>query len=178
MVTEGYVCSACGGSRFIEDAEGNIACAYCGTTYELASEKYECRVCGTVNPAEAKRCMQCGAQLGRQCPVCTHFNPPGATVCEECQTPLGAFTSIAMRQPQAGETDRRVERLVMSKNSDAAYMQNQRARLDAEEQARRARLAAQHAENRQQQKKIILIVSIGMAGFIVLVIVLAVLLGG
>lgn len=178
MVTQSYDCSACGGSRFTEDAEGNVTCAYCGTTYELAREKYECRVCGTVNPAEAMRCMKCGTQLGRQCPICTHFNPPGATACEECQTLLGAFTSITMRLPQSGETDRRVERLVMSKNNDAIYMQNQRARLDAEEQARRAKLAEQRSRNRQQQKQIMLLVGAGMAVFLILVVVLALVLGG
>lgn len=176
MTIESYVCSACGASRFRDDEEGNFICEYCGTVYELARHKYQCRVCSTVNPAEARRCMKCGSALGRQCPICTHLNSPGATECEECGTTLDALTSITTRTPQAGELNRRTERLVASKWGDAAYMQQERARLDAEERARLARIAEQRAINQQQQKQLVLYVGIGVAAFIVVIIVLAVLL--
>lgn len=170
---DGYVCSACGGSRFREDGHGNLLCDFCSTTYELAGQKYECRVCGTLNPAQAKRCMTCGSSLGRPCPICTHRNAPGVTVCEQCGTALDTYTSITSRLPESGETERRVGRLVESKWDDAAYMRAERTRLDAEERERLAHIAAQATENRHQQQQIIRFVLLGMGVFLALLVLLA-----
>jgi len=171
---EGYVCSACGGSRFRDDEHGNLICDFCSTTYELAGQKYDCRVCGTLNPAHAKRCMKCGSALGRLCPICTHLNALGATICEKCDTVLDTYSSITARLPVSGEPERRVERLVETKWDDVTYMHAERARLDAEERERLAWLAAQAAENQRQQQQLIKFVLIGLGVFLALLALVAV----
>jgi class 3 adenylate cyclase/tetratricopeptide (TPR) repeat protein len=47
-----------------------------------------CPNCQTVNPPEAKFCVECGKQLTLVCPNCGTVNPPAAKFCMECGTPL------------------------------------------------------------------------------------------
>src|SRR3982751_6691844 len=47
-----------------------------------------CQACGTENPASARFCMSCGAQLERRCPACSAVSPPQARFCMECGTAL------------------------------------------------------------------------------------------
>ena len=47
-----------------------------------------CNTCGTANPAAAKFCMSCGAQLERRCPSCGTPAPPEAKFCMSCGTAL------------------------------------------------------------------------------------------
>ena len=48
-----------------------------------------CPGCGTKNPASARFCMSCGAQLERRCPSCRAVAPPEARFCMECGGALG-----------------------------------------------------------------------------------------
>lgn len=50
-----------------------------------------CGKCGTTNPAGAKFCNNCGAQLGGsvKCPNCGHENAVGVKFCNNCGTKLG-----------------------------------------------------------------------------------------
>jgi class 3 adenylate cyclase/tetratricopeptide (TPR) repeat protein len=47
-----------------------------------------CNSCGSANPAEAKFCMSCGAQLERRCPSCGTPAPPAAKFCMSCGSAL------------------------------------------------------------------------------------------
>src|SRR5436853_2092798 len=59
-----------------------------------------CQSCGTQNPASARFCMSCGAQLERRCPSCGAAAPPQARFCMECGAPLGqASTAPAQVAP-------------------------------------------------------------------------------
>lgn len=171
-------CPVCGSTQLREDAPGGLVCAECGTVVESAADEQACPVCHTLNPAQAMRCMQCGSALGRLCAVCAHRNLPGVETCANCGTPLDTLAAVTTRMPQSGERQRHVERLVASKRDDTAYMQEQRARLDAEERERLFRLAEQQARHREEQRRMILYVGIGIALVIVLVafVVLALLL--
>src|SRR3954453_19068600 len=43
-----------------------------------------CAACGTENPAGARFCMSCGAQLQHRCPSCGTPAPPEARFCMNC----------------------------------------------------------------------------------------------
>jgi Predicted ATPase len=43
----------------------------------------QCPNCQTINPAQAKFCLECGYRLG-SCPICGTLNPAGAKFCMEC----------------------------------------------------------------------------------------------
>src|SRR4051795_11115653 len=47
-----------------------------------------CQSCGTENPAAARFCMACGAQLERRCGNCGTAAPPEARFCMECGSEL------------------------------------------------------------------------------------------
>src|SRR3954462_2848019 len=47
-----------------------------------------CQSCGTENPAAARFCMACGAQLERRCGNCGAAAPPEARFCMECGSEL------------------------------------------------------------------------------------------
>ena len=47
-----------------------------------------CAACGSENPAGARFCMNCGAQLERRCPSCGATAPPEARFCMGCGNPL------------------------------------------------------------------------------------------
>lgn len=157
-----------------------MACAVCGTVVETTASEQVCPVCHTLSPSQAARCMQCSSALGRLCPVCAHHNPPGVETCLSCGTPLDTFSAVTTRMPQAGARQRHVERLVAAKQGDAAYMHEQRTRLDAEERERLSRLAEQRARHQQEQRRMILFIGLGIAALILLLAIAGVvlLLGG
>src|SRR4051812_45478541 len=47
-----------------------------------------CHSCGAGNPAGARFCMACGAELERRCPSCGAAAPPQARFCMECGSAL------------------------------------------------------------------------------------------
>lgn len=177
MAIKRILCPSCGAAKFGRDAGGNLICSYCGAFYKAAGDETLCRICGTLNPPQARRCVICGVLLGRQCPACAHVNPPNAEHCEECGTPLDTLASIITRAREIGEDSAviRGERLTAIKHADLAYMYEQRARLEAEEQEQLARLGLQRLHAERQQRLLItlvlggLILLLGMGGVAALI---------
>ena len=72
-----------------------------------------CDSCGEVNPAGARFCMSCGAQLERRCPACGTPAPPGAKFCMACGAALDSppspspAPSPAVAAPRATPADER-----------------------------------------------------------------------
>src|SRR5438874_5268477 len=66
-----------------------------------------CPNCQTINPANAKFCLECGKRL-QVCPNCGTVNPSVAKFCIECGTPLrpkSEHTSpLPILQPVSEET--------------------------------------------------------------------------
>jgi hypothetical protein len=157
-------CPSCGASDFRHETDGSLICRYCGARYGPPQIEIACPVCTTLNPAEARRCMTCGTLLERLCAACAHLNPPEADLCESCGEPLDLLTSLATRARETGEerVPIRTERMAAIKQQDQRYMEEQRARLDAEERERLARLAEQRTRARREQRRIALLVLIGL----------------
>ncbi|MBN1119832.1 MAG: hypothetical protein JXJ17_02040 [Anaerolineae bacterium] len=152
-------CPACGANGFEHDADGNLVCSFCGSVLEAPREEIVCRVCGTVNPGQALRCMKCGGNLGAVCPKCRTTNVPGAQFCEECAEPLDTLSGIISRFSDL-DGDGVVERgevLTATKSVDAEYMAGHRARL-MEEDRRRAEILAQRAARAQKKQKNLMII--------------------
>jgi ribosomal protein L40E len=160
MALQPITCPFCGASEFKRDADGALVCAFCNSRFEPPHGEILCRVCGGLNPPEAQRCLQCGVTLGRQCPNCAHVNPPGTDRCEACGTPLDALASITTRTREIGEDSAvlRAERYAAVKETDQAFMSEQRARLDAEEAERLARLGRLRRQAQKQQKRLVVAV--------------------
>ncbi len=81
--------SAVGASGLVSGAAG-------ATPQPAASDTsgIKCSMCGHMNPAGAKFCLECGSKLeqDRVCPVCGKVNPPEAKFCIECGARLGKPT--------------------------------------------------------------------------------------
>jgi ribosomal protein L40E len=169
MAVKRITCPSCGGNQFQHDDEGNLICAFCGAQYASPREEIICPACGAENPAEARRCINCGLALGKICPACNYVNPPGADHCENCAVPLDTLSSVLMRTQSGRRYTAKLQKgqLVASKAEDMVFMEEQRARIEAEERERRMRLAAQRAEAERQQRIIIAIV-LGVFGLMVL----------
>src|SRR5437764_6386691 len=54
-------------------------------------QSIRCLNCQTINPANAKFCLECGYRL-LVCPNCGTVNPPAAKFCIECGLPLPSIT--------------------------------------------------------------------------------------
>ncbi len=162
-------CPSCHGSSFETDEKGNLVCTFCGTTFASPREEIQCPTCGTMNPPEARRCMDCGRVLGTICPACSYENIPGADHCARCGNPLDTLTSILARQDRSGH----IEQMVATKARDDAFMREQRARLEAEERERLATIAAHQKMAAREQQRILLI---GAGMLLIFLVVLAVIL--
>src|SRR3954447_12956062 len=66
-----------------------------------------CQSCGTENPASAKFCMSCGAQLERRCANCGAAAPPQARFCMECGGALADAPAPAASRPAAQPPEER-----------------------------------------------------------------------
>ncbi len=168
MSLERLSCPSCGASDFRHDDEGNLICGFCGTKFDSPREVVDCPVCGTENPPQAVKCMGCGHTLGRMCPACNYANPPAVDHCLQCATPLDTLSSVFMRTGEGRHRSAALikEELVKTKAQDMAYMQQQRAQLDAEEAARLAGLRSQRIEAQRQQQIMVIIAVLGLMALI------------
>src|SRR3954471_20115786 len=66
-----------------------------------------CQSCGTENPASAKFCMSCGAQLERRCANCGAAAPPQARFCMECGSALADAPAPAAARTAAPPPEER-----------------------------------------------------------------------
>ena len=173
-------CPACGSSRFAVDADGSMICDACGTKYASPREQVACRVCGTLNPPNARYCSNCSLQLGQTCPSCGYANPPGLDNCENCGSPLDILSTLSARHQdqQFGNVDRRTGELVRSKSEDNEYLAEQRQQLEEEERERLRRLREQQARSRQQQTMLIGIVLAAIGLTLIGLVIAAIVLGG
>ncbi len=64
-------------------------------------ERRACPNCAAENPAGAKFCMECGAELSPKCPHCGADNPGGAKFCMECGGALSGESPPAASGPAA-----------------------------------------------------------------------------
>lgn len=74
---------------------GNMTfCPHCGNKYN------PCPSCGTDNPQEARRCVNCGTALAGpavKCPMCHMEVPQGAAFCPGCGQPIMTQNDICSR---------------------------------------------------------------------------------
>jgi len=102
------------------------------------------------------------------CPACNYANPPAVDHCLQCATPLDTLSSVFMRTGEGRHRSAALikEELVKTKAQDMAYMQQQRAQLDAEEAARLAGLRSQRIEAQRQQQIMVIIAMLGLMALI------------
>lgn len=174
MTLQRITCPSCGSSRFEHQPDGTLMCAACGTQFGSPQEPIQCPSCGTENPPQARKCMNCGLTLGRICPMCNYHNPPGADHCQQCATPLDQLSAMLTRTGSGkSQSDKLMKDvLVRSKAEDSVYMHQQRAKLEEEERQRMQAFQAQRKEAVKQQQMIMIIT---VAAVVVALIILAVL---
>lgn len=162
MTLKRITCPSCGSSRFDHDSEGNLICSHCGVKFGSPRETLICPTCKTENPPQAKRCMGCGAALGKTCPVCNHPNAPGDDHCYHCGAPLDTLAAVSTRYGVVKSLTENIrhQHRVQSKASGVRFMDEQRARLDAEERERAAFIAEQQFKAQRQQKTLIVIITL------------------
>lgn len=75
-----------------------------------------CPYCQTMNPPEAKFCLNCGRRLALVCPNCGTTNPPDAKFCIECGTALhtGGKEQDRPTPPPAASSRRQTQPLPLS----------------------------------------------------------------
>jgi ribosomal protein L40E len=156
MSLERITCTSCSASRFDHDSQGNLICAHCGTNFGAPQDHIDCPSCGVQNPAQARKCMNCGLSLGKTCAICNTSNPPGADHCLKCATPLDTLSSVLMRGKQGNRRASRTmhQELVRTKSEDQVFMETERSKLDEEEAERLRRLRDRQTEAQRQQRMI------------------------
>jgi hypothetical protein len=177
MTLKRISCPSCGSSNFTHDDEGNLICDMCGVKYASPREEIQCRVCGALNPPDARRCMSCGILLGIRCPVCREINAAGSDHCEYCAAPLDTFSGIVSRMAEGveGAVAERTERLASHKVADAEYLAAERARLYEEERQRQRRLRALQRQSHHTQNTMLTVVLLLIAGILLAGVAVAVL---
>jgi len=171
MSLERISCPSCGASSFEHDAEGNLICSHCGANFGAPTDHIDCPSCGTQNPPQARKCMNCGLTLGKVCPICNTPNPPGVDHCLNCAAPLDTLSSVFMRTKQGIKetTDTMHDELVRTKTEDLVFMEQERIRLDEEEQERLHALRHRQTEAQRQQRVIMAFAIFGGAAVLILV---------
>jgi hypothetical protein len=88
----------------------------------------DCPQCQHANPAGARFCNVCGAQLEVICPACSQVNPPGSRFCNACghtlaqpPTPVASFASPTSYTPK-----HLAEKILTSRSA----LEGERRRLD------------------------------------------------
>lgn len=173
LIDETAVCQLCGSHDFVQDNKDRFICGSCGLPLGQAPEDVDCPSCGTMNPPQARKCMNCGLSLGRVCAVCNHQNPSSTDICLNCGTPLDRLSAAMMRTPQGkAYTDKAMQQvLVQSKGQDAAFMEQQRARLVEEERQRLVDFGAQKQEAVRQQRLIMTLTLFGGAAVVIVLLI-------
>jgi hypothetical protein len=165
-------CSGCGSTSFAADPAGVPVCEYCRAPYTPPTR--DCHRCASTYEPGAARCPSCGAELARECPACGALVPFSVRHCLVCGLRLDAadavFTRLSRGTPDQLRHMRELGATIKAKEEAASKARM--ARMWAEEERHREKVARARAERvRRERLTVALTVAVGVIVVVIAIVV-------
>jgi hypothetical protein len=165
-------CTHCQGAGLELHAAAEAQCRFCGTVNAI--EGVICPRCETINAAGASACAACLQGLGRRCPACDTVNWSGAEACASCGRALDTVSVLGARLAvtHADRLNEQSRDAAALKAREAEDSQRRLDALNAVEARRQALLAEARQRRDQQQRSLLVAVSLVVVAFVGLAVVI------
>ena len=167
-------CPCCGGAEFETVGENELLCWYCGGRVTLTAG--QCPFCGFINKAEAGFCANCGEDIVWECAVCGKANPAGVRYCQGCGRSVDQVDKMMGERlrTDAEWRERRVAGVQEMKEKEELDSRRRMAAFWEKERARQEKIRQALAEQRERERKMLMVVIGLMVLFFVAVIVVSI----
>jgi ribosomal protein L40E len=167
-------CPCCGGAEFETVGENELLCWHCGGRVTLTAG--QCPFCGFINEAEAGFCANCGEDIVWECAVCGKANPAGARYCQGCGRSVDQVDKMMGERlrTDAEWRERRVAGVREMKEKEELDSRRRMAAFWEKERAQQEKIRQALAEQRERERKMLVIVIGLMVLFFVAVIAVSI----
>jgi predicted amidophosphoribosyltransferase len=161
-------CPCCGGAEFEVFGEKELLCWYCGSRVTLVTG--QCPYCGFINETEAGFCAHCGQDIAWECAVCGKVNPAGARYCQACGRDLDQIDRIMKERLRTAAEwrERRVVGVREAKEREELGSQRRMAVFWEQERVRQEAIQQALAEQRERERKM-LVITVGLMALLIVV---------
>lgn len=173
-ILQEIACPNCQNPIDVREHGAHVVCDACGSRFILRGRL--CPHCNRYHAEEIAFCASCGEPMTRVCRHCGAGNWAGDEYCAECGAALDIFDLLALQDEQARhsfleERRRQIRRL---REQEDAASEKRMEELEAIEKTRQAEVHRRLAQQREQERRLLLAVFAGVALFMFLVIAYAV----
>ena len=177
MIRDGHLqidCPSCSSAIVFEEKNGQVLCKVCGTGFELRG--HLCPGCHTYHQHDGILCVSCGTPLSRTCRNCHMANWSGSDICIGCGEPIDIIASTAGggNMATANRLNKQMSQAQAIKVAEELASSKRMAELLAIEEARQAELRQRMAKQKDQERKLLIIVFASVAAFFIFLIAFAI----
>lgn len=170
LLTE-VACPNCLNPIDVREHGRHVTCDACSSQFILRG--HLCPNCSTYNEEEAAVCSQCSAALTRICRKCTTINWAGDEYCRQCGNAMDILDFVAGNHAMR-TADRLLEQRQRARElQEAEELASDRrmAELMAIENARQAEVRRRIQKQRQQERKLFILMGLAIGLFVLVLIV-------
>lgn len=173
-ILEEIACPNCQNPIDVREHGAHVLCDACGSRFILRGRL--CPHCNNYHDEELDFCTRCGEPLTRVCRHCGGSNWAGDEYCAMCGAALDIFDLLALQDEQTRHDfmEERRRQIRQMRASEEVASARRMEELVAIEEARQAELRRRLAQQRKQERRLLLTVFAGVAIFILLVALYAV----
>ncbi|MFZ0548472.1 MAG: zinc ribbon domain-containing protein [Candidatus Promineifilaceae bacterium] len=172
LLTE-VACPNCRNPIDIREHGRHITCDACGSQFILRG--HLCPNCNTYNEDEASICGHCGTALTRICRKCNTKNWAGDEYCRECGNAMDILDFISGNYATK-TADRLLEQRQRAKAIQEIEEQDSNRRMGelmAIEEARQAEIRRRIQHQKQQERKMFILMGLAIGLFLIILILYA-----
>jgi len=169
-----YHCPSCDVAIEVVVGQDLIVCGVCRSEFSLAG--HLCPNCGHFHEAESGVCAECGSAMIRLCRNCHSTNWTGFDVCVVCGDTTGLASTVVARSTEttAGRLNKQMENARQLRLSEEASSDKRMAELMAIEETRQAEIRKRINKQKEQEKRLLLVVFGAVALFLIVLVIYAI----
>ena len=167
-------CPSCNSAIILEESKSLVLCKVCGAAFELRG--HLCPGCHAYQQHDGTLCISCGTPLTRTCRTCHTANWSGMELCVNCGESINIIDMVADRgnMATANRLNRQMSQAQAIKVAEEMASSKRMAEMLAIEEARQAEIRQRMAKQKDQERKLLIIVFGAVAVFFIFLIAFAI----
>ncbi len=163
-------CPSCISPIMLEESISQVQCKVCGAGFDLKG--HLCPGCFTYHQYEGTLCISCGTPLIRTCRNCNTVNWPGLQNCIDCGESIDIIAMVADKgnNATAKRLNRQMSQAQAIKVVEEMASSKRMAEMLAIEESREAEIRQRVAKQKDQERKLLIVVFGAVAFFFLLLI--------
>ena len=166
-------CPSCSSTVILGGQDKELNCTVCGSHFPLIG--HLCPTCLTYHQEDEGICSHCGAAMVVICRHCHTANWSGLESCTECGESIDIISAVAAHTSQstAARLNSQMEEAQALKQIEKNASNKRMAELMAIEEARQAEIKQRLANQKEQERKLMIVMFSAVVLFIVALLIFA-----